>query len=346
MLRRSLLSLLLMACAASSGCALAIAQDLPSILRDPVPEAPKELGPGDHDRTLVVDGRERTFIVHVPPSYDKAKPTPLVLAFHGLGLPVSMMPSYTNLNETADKHGFIVVYPAGIALSWNAGARKGPLAEGRADDVKFTSEMLDDLERVLNIDKRRVYAAGMSNGAMLCYRLANELSHRIAAIAPVSGTMTYTKITSKRAVPIIHFHGDADGVVHFDRKREVLAGRFLIESAPDTIAAWVKFNGCTAEPVETTLPDKTADETTVVKTEYTGGRDGSEVILYTIKGGGHTWPGVKPPAEPISERFLGATTYDISANDLMWEFFEKHPMPEGVIKDAPQQQPNPLERSL
>lgn len=343
--RRRLLSLLLLACAASSGCALAIAQDrLPQIGAPPAQEAVKELGPGDHDRMLVVDERERTFIVHVPPSYDKTKPIPLVLAFHGLGLPSSMMPSYTNLNETADKNGFVVVYPAGIALSWNAGARKGPLAEGRADDVKFTSEMLDDLERVLNIDKRRVYATGMSNGGMLCYRLANELSHRIAAIAPVSGTMTYTKITSKRAVPVIHFHGTADELVYYDRKREVLAGRLFIESTPDTISAWAKFNGCTAEPVETALPDKEADETTVVKTDYGAGRDGAEVILYTIKGGGHTWPGVKPPAEPLSERFLGATTYDISANELMWEFFHKHPMPEGVIKDAPPK--NPQERSL
>ncbi len=318
-------------CCSFTGCSIVRAQErvegIPGVGQATVDEP---LKPGDVTRELAVDERERTFLIHVPPKYDKSKPTPLVVAYHGLGLPASMMPSYTNLDATADKYGFIVVYPAGITLSWNAGARKGPLAEARADDVKFTRAMLDDLEKVLNIDKRRVYATGMSNGGMLCYKLANEVSDRFAAIAPVSGTMTYSEITSKRAVPVIHFHGTDDGVVGYDQKREMLGGLVYVASAPDTIAAWVKFDGCKAKPVETEMPDKEKDGTTVTKIDFGTGRDGSEVVLYTIKGGGHTWPGVTPPAKQLSDRFLGLATFDISANELMWEFFAKHPMPEAV----------------
>lgn len=316
-------------CCGLSGCSLVRAQERPGALSEVGQTKVEEaLKAGDTTRAIIVDERERTFLIHVPPKYDKSKPTPLVVAYHGLGLPASMMPSYTKLDETADKYGFIVVYPAGITLSWNAGARRGPLAEARADDVKFTREMVKDLEKVLNIDKRRVFATGMSNGGMLCYKLANEASDLFAAIAPVSGTMTYSEITSKRPVPVIHFHGTDDGVVGYDQKREMLGGLVYVASAPDTIAAWVKFDGCKSKPIETDLPDKESDGTTVTKRDYGTGRDGVEVVLYTIKGGGHTWPGVTPPAKNLSDRFLGLATFDISANELMWEFFAKHPMPE------------------
>lgn len=324
--RKVLCVAVLMACSAASGCALAIAQLPPTSAQDKPVEV---LTPGDHTRTLVVEEIDRAYIVHVPKSYDKSQPTPLVIAYHGLGLPMVMMPSYCGLDATADKHNFIVVYPGGINTSWNAGGRKGPLSQVRADDVRFTNEMLDDLEKVLNVDKRRVYATGMSNGAMMCYKLANDLSSRIAAIAPVSGTMTYPEITSKRAVPIIHFHGTDDSVVPYAEGRDMIGGLISFAPAPVTVAAWAKFDGCKSEPVKTALPDKVADGTSVTKEDFGIGKDGAEVVFYTIKGGGHTWPGVKPPVEKISEKFLGATTYDIDANELIWEFFEKHPMPDG-----------------
>jgi polyhydroxybutyrate depolymerase len=323
----------LLVCLSSSGCALAIAQQpgkTAELNQEKVLEKPVEaLTPGNHTKTLIVEDIERYFIVHVPKSYDKTKPMPLVLAYHGLGLPLAMMPSYCGLDATADKHAFIVVYPGGINTSWNAGGRKGPLAQVRADDVRFTVALLDELEKSLNIDKRRIYATGMSNGAMMCYKLANELSDRIAAIAPVSGAMTYAEITSKRPVPVIHFHGTDDGVVPYADGRDMIGGLISFAPAPVTVAAWAKFDGCKSEPIETALPDKEADGTSVTKKDFGSGKDGAEVVFYTIKGGGHTWPGVKPPVEKLSEKFLGATTYDINANEMIWEFFEKHPMPDG-----------------
>lgn len=334
------LGLLLLICStSSSGCSLAVAQQplggLGVAQEKPAQEKPPEaLTPGDYSREIVCEDIERLYSVHVPKSYDKTKPTPLVLAYHGLGLPLMMMPSYCGLDATSEKHGFIVVYPGGINTSWNAGGRKGPLAQMRADDVRFTNELLDELEKVLNIDKRRVYATGMSNGAMMCYKLANELSGRIAAIAPVSGAMTYSEITSKRPVPVIHFHGTDDGVVPYAEGRDMIGGLISFANAPESVAAWAKFDGCKGKPVVSELPDKEADGTTVSKEDFGAGKEGSEVVFYTIKGGGHTWPGVKPPIENISEKFLGATTYDINANEMIWQFFEKHPMPEKA-KPAP-----------
>lgn len=353
---KSFLPLALLACCFSTGCSFALAQQngaqqtgaQQSVLRKkdagdaasqvqekstqekPTQEKePESLGPGDYSREITCEEIDRLYMVHVPKSYDKTKPTPLVIAYHGLGLPMVMMPSYCNLNETADKHGFIVVYPGGINTSWNAGGRKGPLAQVRADDVRFTSELLDQLEKMFNVDPRRVYATGMSNGAMMCYKLANDLPNRIAAIAPVSGTMTSPTITSKRPVPVIHFHGTDDPVVPFGEGRDMIGGLISFLPAPDTVAAWAKFDGCEAKPVETELPDAAKEDgTTVTKLDYGKGKDGSEVVFYRINGGGHTWPGVKPPAEKISEKFLGTTTYDIDANELIWDFFKNHPMPE------------------
>src|SRR5437879_1570747 len=152
------------------------------------------LNPGDHTRFLQVDKRTRTYLVHVPPNYDPKKPTPVVLAYHGGGSNAVQMVRFCGLNETADKHGFLVVYPNGTgllegALTWNGGNCCGFAMQHQVDDVGFTRALLDDLGKVANVDPKRVYATGMSNGAILAYRLASELSDRIAAIAPVGGPM-------------------------------------------------------------------------------------------------------------------------------------------------------------
>ncbi|MCA9112396.1 MAG: prolyl oligopeptidase family serine peptidase, partial [Planctomycetaceae bacterium] len=177
------------------------------------------LVPGDHTRQLTVDERERTYLVHVPPQYDSGKPTPLVLIFHGAGTNADITVPFTGLSKKSDEAGFIAVYPngtgAGIFLTWNAGGRQGKLAENAPDDVKFVGELLDDLESVMNVDSKRVFATGISNGGMMCYRLAAELSDRIAAIAPVAGAMAIEDAKPTRPVSIMHFHGKSDNMVPF-----------------------------------------------------------------------------------------------------------------------------------
>ncbi|MEO8497455.1 MAG: PHB depolymerase family esterase [Planctomycetota bacterium] len=280
---------------------------------------------GDHYRTLKVDEQERSYLVHIPTSYDHNKPTPAVLILHGISTNAAITVSFTGMSKKSDEAGFIAVYPNGTGLGpflmWNAGGRKNKLTEGRADDVKYVGLLLDDLATVANVDSQRVYATGMSNGGMMCYRLAAELSDRIAAIAPVAGTVAIDESKPKRPVPVMHFHGKADNIVPFDGLGKN-APKFLpFKSVEESIVIWCQIDGCPAAPTITEFPDKEDDGTTVQQKRYGPGKDGAEVVLIVIEGGGHTWPGRKPPIE-----FLGESTLDISANDLMWKFFQKHPM--------------------
>jgi polyhydroxybutyrate depolymerase len=284
------------------------------------------LRPGDHTRTLRVAAEDRRYLVHVPPQYDPDAPMPVVVAFHGGGGNANNMAVFSGLNGKADQAGFIVVYPEGSGrltsmLTFNAGDCCGQAAARNIDDVGFTRQVLDDLASVANIDPRRIFATGMSNGAMMAYRLAAELSDRIAAIAPVAGPMGTEECRPARAVSVMHFHGDADAFAPFHGGR----GRGLsgtdFHSVQHSIDAWVDANGCGKTPTTTHLADREDDGTTVRQVRYHSGRDNAEVVLVVVEGGGHTWPGREPRL-----RGLGPSTGDISANDTMWEFFQRHPM--------------------
>jgi len=291
-----------------------------------LPKAQAEpFGPGNHTRRLTVDGQERTYVVHVPAKYDHEKPTPVVLIFHGAGMNAAITMPFTGMNKKSDEVGFLSVYPNGTGvgplLTFNAGGRKGKMAEGSADDVKYVGALLDDLATVANVDPKRVYATGISNGGMMCYRLAAEMSDRIAAIAPVAGTMAAEKAAPNRPVSVMHFHGTEDKMVPFGGPNNGTPKFLTFKSVEESIASWRKINECPDEPKVTEFPDKADDGTKVRQKTYGPGKDGAEVVLIEIEGGGHTWPGKKPPFS-----FIGKSTLDISANDLMWEFFQKHPM--------------------
>jgi polyhydroxybutyrate depolymerase len=140
-------------------------------------------------KELTVDNLIRRYLLHIPPGYDPGKPTPVVLAFHGRFSTGREMEKLTNLSELADKQGFIVVYPNGYGRSWNAGHGTGEAEARGVNDVKFTVELINSLCQTMNIDRRRVYATGFSNGATFVHRLGCEVSERIAAIAAVAGTI-------------------------------------------------------------------------------------------------------------------------------------------------------------
>jgi polyhydroxybutyrate depolymerase len=280
---------------------------------------------GDHSRTVEVEGVRRSYLVHVPPRYDPATATPVVLAFHGGAANADNMVVFSGLNEKADQAGFVVVYPAGSGrlqrlLTFNAGNCCGHAAAANVDDVAFTRALLDDLAKVVNVDQRRVFATGMSNGAMMAYRLASELSDRIAAIAPVSGPMGTKECHPGRPVPVMHFHGDADEFAPFSGGKGRGPSGTDFYSVQHSIDAWVEANGCDTTPTVTRLADRQDDGTTVRRVTYGSGKAGAEVVLVVVEGGGHTWPGRDPRI-----RSLGVSTRDISANDMMWEFFRRHP---------------------
>jgi polyhydroxybutyrate depolymerase len=288
----------------------------------------KPLTPEDQTRTITMGKLERTYLVHVPPKYDRNTPVPVVLIFHGGASNAEQMVRFCGLNVTADEAGFLAVYPSGsgrlpAALTWNGGNCCGYAAAQNIDDVAFVRAILDDLAAAAKIDTKRVYATGMSNGAIFCYRLADELSERIAAIAPVSGTMGSETCHPARPVPVIHFHGTADEFVLFGGgagPKSLSKTNFF--SVEHTIRQWVKADGCPEQPTITKLPDKAHDGTTVTRKSFGPGKAGAEVVLYVVEGGGHTWPGRTPRLD-----LLGKSTKNISANDLMWAFFKKHPLP-------------------
>jgi polyhydroxybutyrate depolymerase len=169
---------------------------------------------------------------------------------------------------------------------------------------------------------RRRRLVCVSNGAILSYLLASELSERIAAIAPVGGPMGTEKCAPKRPVPVVHFHGTDDEFAPFKggKGAKSVSGTGFY-SVDHSIRSWVKANGCKAEPTSIEIPDKAKDGTKATWKTYGGGKNGAEVVLVTIEGAGHTWSGQQPAV-----KFLGKSTRNVSANEMMWEFFQKHPM--------------------
>jgi polyhydroxybutyrate depolymerase len=275
---------------------------------------------------LLVDQRRRNYLVHIPLAYDSNSACPVVLAFHGGGSNAEQMVHFCGLNEKANRAGFIVVYPNGTggsnqALTWNGGNCCGYAQERNVDDVAFVRALLEDLGKVVKLDPKRVYATGMSNGAILVYRLASELADRIAAIAPVAGPMGQEHCHPSRPVSVIHFHGTEDEFAPFKGGRGPKSlTKTIFRSVEQSIQAWVEANQCPQGTVEVKLPVQFNDGTTVKRKTFGPGKGGAEVVLVTIEGGGHTWPGQEPRF-----KILGKSTKNVSANDLMWDFFQKHP---------------------
>lgn len=283
---------------------------------------------GDPDtHSIVVKGVERTFLLHEPGGAKTGARRPLVIALHGGGTNGKSMRRFSGLDEAADKYGFMVVYPEGTGptarfRTWNSGACAVYAKKQNIDDVAFLAALIDHLVQTQQADPQRVYVTGISNGGMMAYRLAVEIPDRVAAIAAVAGTLDVPASAVKQPLPILHFHGTADEYVLYKGGH---GPKTFSEnehtSVADTIAAWVKINGADPRPREELLPDTSDDGMRVTRYTYATKADPQNIVLYKIEGGGHTWPG--RPAK--IERVLGPATRDISANDILWEFFKAHP---------------------
>ncbi len=276
---------------------------------------------GDFDQTITSGDWTRSFILHVPPSYDGGSPTPVVLNLHGLGGGAAQHADYSELPEKADEEGFILVTPQGVSTDFLPSSHWNFLRfiPGDPDDVSFIADLLDDIGSRLCIDESRIFATGVSNGAMMAVRLACDLSDRIAAIAPVAGVYyppwssdlgAEAACVSARPVPVVAFHGTADTVVPFQGGPVGLQGfPFTLRNIElDVMPAWAEHNGCEGEPTEQPVTER------VVLLQYDNCDADAAVALYVIDGGRHVWPGAQDPDS------------EIRATDLMWEFFQEHPL--------------------
>jgi polyhydroxybutyrate depolymerase len=266
--------------------------------------------------SFVSSGEKREYLLYVPRSYDRSKPTPLVISMHGAGLWGASQRDISRWNDLADRKGFIVVYPSGVGGKGVRVWRAEP-GDGLMKDVRFISELIDTLKASYNIDSTRIYANGLSNGGGMSFVLSCKLSDRIAAVGMVAAaqTLAWTWCADHRPVPMIAFHGTADPEIPYNGGSSWISPR-PFPSTPRWAANWARRNRCGTNPVESTVA---AD---VTRRTYTSCADDAAVVLYTVQGGGHTWPG----GTPLPEWFVGRTTRSIDATSLMWAFFADHPL--------------------
>ncbi len=266
--------------------------------------------------TIVASGERREYLLYVPKSYDRSKPTPLVMNLHtSMSWPSSSM-AISQWNLVADENGFIVVYPAGTGRGPKSWEMTGSETPTRMPDVIFISELIDKLEASYNIDKTRIYANGMSNGGGMAYVLSCTMSDRIAAVGMVSAGLypEWGWCTDHRPVPVIAFHGTADPICPYHGGKSKF-GDDIFPSVPDFMANWSRRNQCGPHPIQSAVaPD-------VTRLEYSNCANDASVTLYTVKGEGHQWPG----GERVrAEWMVGPYSRSIDATRQMWAFFCEH----------------------
>jgi polyhydroxybutyrate depolymerase len=301
------------------------------------------LRPGNQEFDFEHAGRERSYRVHAPRALG-TRPAPVVLSFHGGGGHAEAQQDYSRLDAVADREGFLAVYPNGSGrhakrlLTWNAGACCGYAQRRGVDDVGFARAVVDDLARRTPVDRARVYATGLSNGAMMAYRLAAEAPDLVAAIAPVAGSMVVERFEPARPVPILHVHS-------VDDPRALYAGglglpfpltkeRVLHAPVEEVLARWVRFEGCPEPPHSEPARTGTGASAGHTATRLVWGpcRGGSEIALWRLTGAGHVWPGGKRDYLP---KLLGAGSDVIDANEEIWRFFARFALPPAGARAAP-----------
>jgi polyhydroxybutyrate depolymerase len=260
--------------------------------------------------TILYDGLQRAYILYVPVSYNANNATPLIFNFHGYTSDAITQMDYGDFRQIADTAGFIIAHPMGtVDNNGNTHFNVG-WGSSTVDDVGFTEALIDSIASAYNIDLNRVYATGMSNGGFMSFSLACQLSHKIAAIASVTGSMSTFQINNcspVRPFPILQIHGTADPIVPY-------SGFNLGESIEDVLQYWINQNNCDSIPVITALPNIIViDLSTVEHFVYPNCDSSSAVEHFKVNGGGHTWPG--------SSINIPITNYDMDASIEIWKFF-------------------------
>lgn len=272
--------------------------------------------------SITVDGRERKYLLNLPPDYYEGSEFSLVIAMHGGGGSAEQFESTCLLTDKANTAGFIVVYPDGVESTgplgirtWNAGACCGYAKNNGVDDVTFISSLIDKLLASYAIDSKKVYATGHSNGGMMSYRLGCELSEKIAAIAPNGSTMVVSQpCEPSRAVPVLHMHSVLDEHVPYNGGMGSGISNTYNPPLDSVFGVWASRNRCSAPEI--------TNHDGYQLTQWTDCSDAVSIYYYLTDDGGHSWPGGLPGSangDPAAE--------SINANDLLWDFFQSHQLP-------------------
>lgn len=264
--------------------------------------------------TIKHDGERRGYLLHEPENLNCNVPAAVVIALHGgLGSPKNIE-EQSGLSTLADAEGFYACYPKGENRTWNGGGCCGKAMRKNRDDVGFIEAVIDELLAEHNIDANRVYVTGMSNGAFMTYRLACELPEKIAAIAPVAGTMNVENCNPENPVPVLQLHSYEDSSIPWDGGRGDGISDHYNPPLDSVLSAWAGHNGCV---LEDTLTYSGAD---FDQRDWRGCTDSALVRLVITHDGGHSWPGGTQPRGTAD-----APSEAVNASALMWEFFQQHP---------------------
>ena len=273
--------------------------------------------------TLSFHNRAREYVLYVPAAPNGA----LVLAFHGGGQAAAQLQRITGLDAIADREHFTVAYPEAVERSWADGRNETSAEKQGVDDVGFAKAVVEDVARTQPIDRSRIFAAGLSNGAVLTHRLGCEAADTFAAIAPVIGAIannTAKACHPRMPVAVVGIQGRADPSVPFEG--DAIGGQAagaVLYGARATQELWRSLNGCARSVMTTPMPVLVQDGTSVVRRSYTSCRGHGDVVWYEIEGGGHRWP-PEMVSDIRSQRENGVSSQNLNASEVIWAFFNAH----------------------
>ena len=275
-------------------------------------------------QTFLSGGLEREYMLYIPQSAEKN--SPLVFMLHGLGSTHTIIMNYSQMNQVADKHGFVVCYPQGIRGAentrhtkkgtpfWNVGYETHK--NETVDDVSFIKSLAIYLQQEYNLDPEKTFCAGMSNGGDMSYLLGCEAPDIFKAISPITGCMMgwiYESCNKNDPVPVFQVHGTADKTTYYDGDVDNRDKWGVYMGVETTINFWVDRNECKEVNIDT-LPDIDRNDGSIVITEkYTGGRNNNEVWFYKVVNGDHEWP----PGWPVK-----SGNGDLNTSEEIWKFFQ------------------------
>lgn len=286
---------------------------------------------GDGKVEVIIDhgGLQRQALLHVPAACRDGGQVPLVVALHGGGGNPERSRRMFGLDVLADRDGFIAAYPQGVEKHWNdgRGLRRYRAHRENIDDVGFIELLISRLAAEYPVDTSRVYLMGISNGAMMSFRFACEAKRPPAAIATVIGNMPQVLVdrgASRHVVPAMIICGTDDPLMPFEggQVRFGLWRLGKVASYARSVRFWVEANHCSPEPEVRWLEDLDPDDGVRARVEvYASGRDGGEVVAFTLDGSGHAWPGER---KSLPRFMVGSVCRDFQAEVKIWEFFQRH----------------------